>query len=135
MTCVGRRGISLGLVLLAHLGCAGQDADPPAPTTTAANDDDASRSDTSTSGQCMFSEECATTGLCVAPYDRDRARPESGRCASSCIGENALDQWCLDDQSCCEGLLCHRVDGLCQPPSGPASASGTRGAAGESDQQ
>ncbi len=64
---------------------------------------------------CASSTECDPE-FCVAPWDPEREPPRGPtECVSECVGELDLQRFCIDDASCCEGLIC-AADGLCEPP-------------------
>jgi hypothetical protein len=44
-------------------------------------------------------------------------------CVPTCIPEDTLDLWCIDDASCCDGLACNAIDGFCSGGPGTSSES------------
>jgi hypothetical protein len=121
--------------LACALGC---ESAGGAASTSGPSDDETSSGSTTTGGgttfgdavPCDASVECEP-GVCVAPYDPG-AGPAAGSgaagmgmaaCVPSCIGEDALDLWCIDDASCCEGLACNAIDGFCSGGPGTSSDS------------
>ena len=78
---------------------------------------------------CSASAECET-GVCVAAYDPGLGAGAGAAgmavCVLECIAEDALDLWCIDDASCCEGLECNAIDGFCSGAPG-ATSEGTIG--------
>jgi hypothetical protein len=121
----------LGWAAATVFGCGGESGGTdPAPTTSTTS------SGTGTGGTtfvdadaCMASEECATTGVCVAAYDPAAADGGPGRgaseCLDVCIEQNDLVRWCFDDDACCGELRCNAVDGFCQPPPFAGTTGGT----------
>jgi hypothetical protein len=75
---------------------------------------------TSTTDACDGAGDCDTDGICVADYVADTLGGERGpaRCVptSECIGPLDLQRWCFGHPSCCEGLRCRDVDGICEEP-------------------
>jgi hypothetical protein len=63
--------------------------------------------------------------FCVAPYDVGGVGKGPAACVPECVGENDLQRWCVDDDACCEGLLCREVDGFCEAPDVPGTDTGT----------
>jgi hypothetical protein len=64
---------------------------------------------------CESTAECAG-GHCVAPYDPGAADPLGPSvCVAPCVGMDALDRACVDDQACCALLVCDE-HGLCVEP-------------------
>ncbi|MCA9661216.1 MAG: hypothetical protein KC486_22950 [Myxococcales bacterium] len=100
---------------------------------------------TSTTDACNGAGDCDTDGICVADYVADTLGGERGpaRCvpASECIGPLDLQRWCLGHPSCCEGLRCRDVDGICEEPdfgegtetAGTAGTSTSTGTTGDTD--
>ena len=123
-----------GLVLAAGLlGCSGGSS-----TSTSATDTESGgTSSTSSSGaaatttqppdMCESTEDdCAEEGLfCVAPYDAGGGGKGVAACVPECVAERDIQRWCIDDDACCEGLLCREVDGYCEPPDLPGTGSGS----------
>lgn len=116
-----RTSWSVGLLLLV-CACRSDPAEAPA-----ADDDDgnsAASSSTSTSGgvattlgdalTCERSSDC-DDGVphCVAPYDAGLGVIGAPVCVASCVDAGDLARACIDDDSCCEGLMCNPVDGFC----------------------
>ena len=78
---------------------------------------------------CEHSSECADTmdaamPYCVAPYDPGTSVRGESVCVQTCVAEDDLGRWCVDDAACCEGLRCNEVDGFCLPRSGGSSSTG-----------
>jgi hypothetical protein len=129
-----RVGIALWVASTCALGCesAGGSA-----TTTGPSDEGTSSGSSTTGGgttfadavPCSASAECSD-GVCVAPYDPGAGPGSLGMgapvCVPSCVPEDALELWCIDDASCCEGLECSAIDGFCVGPGG-TSTDGTVG--------
>jgi hypothetical protein len=93
-----------------------------------AGDDE--QTDTSSESGETSPDACSTelpceAGYCVAPWDEQTRMRGVAECVAECVGELALDRFCIDDASCCEGLEC-AIDGLCEPPWQPSETdSGT----------
>jgi hypothetical protein len=120
--------------LACALGCEGAGG---AASTSGPSDEDATGGSTTTDEgtgsstfgdavPCSATRECET-GVCVAPYDPGAGTGVAGMgmavCVPACVAEDALDLWCIDDASCCEGLECNAIDGFCDGPSGTSSDS------------
>lgn len=112
------------MLLACAQGCA---ATPPSEDPSPSGEDSATTSTSSGGGTTTFSAatpcdataECeAAGGYCVAPFDAGAPTIAQGRgasvCVDACTEELALDRWCSDDASCCEGLACSAIDGLCR---------------------
>lgn len=106
--------------------------------TTSGPSDEGTSSGSSTTGggttfgdavPCTESAQCSDA-VCVAPYDPGAGTGMLGMgapvCVPSCVAEDALELWCIDDASCCEGLECSAIDGFCRAPAG-TSTGGTVG--------
>ncbi|MEZ4385041.1 MAG: hypothetical protein R3A79_27170 [Nannocystaceae bacterium] len=123
---------------------------PPADGETSATASSTSTAGTSSGGAssttdaCEGASDCDTDGICVADYVGDTLGGERGpaRCVaeSECIGPLDLQRWCFGHPSCCEGLRCRSVDGICEEPdlgegtdTAGTGTSGTAGTTGASD--
>ncbi len=109
------------LALTCALGCEGSGGSA---STSGPSDDGTSSGSSTTDGgttfgdatPCTASADCSE-GVCVAPYDPTAGTGAAGMgapfCVPSCVPEDALSLWCIDDASCCEGLSCSASDGFC----------------------
>lgn len=124
-----------GLLVACALGCETSPA-APAESTSGADGNATSGSSGTSEGTtfggpsaCTASGDCEA-GYCVAPYDPGGGSGSAGMgmaaCVPECVPEDALDRWCIDDASCCEGLSCDHRDGFCVGPS--STSEGTIGA-------
>ncbi len=85
--------------------------------------------------ECGGSADCEA-GYCVAPYDAGAGMGTAGMgtavCVPECVPVDALDRWCIDDGSCCDGLSCDDRDGFCLAPA--ASSDETIGESWSTDE-
>lgn len=129
------------MVLLAAPACRDGSTGAEGSSTGAAAESESTAGAGTTFGMpdaCMSSEECETSGHCIAPYDpapdEGSAMRGAAACVDACIEEDDLQRWCLDDDACCGELRCNTVDGFCERPrpagdstSGTASDDGSTG--------
>lgn len=77
----------------------------------------------------MNSDDCETSGHCIAPYDpapgEGSAMRGAAACVDACIEEDDLLRWCLDDDACCGELRCNEVDGFCERLTPPGDTGST----------
>ena len=104
--------------------------------TTGAEDTTGGSSDGTTAvpgpDACEVTEDCEG-GFCVAPYDAGASLRGAAACVSTCVGQDDLTLWCIDDAACCEGLSCNAVDGFCVGAGATSSSSsGTDGSSSSS---
>lgn len=134
--CAGRalaRGLALAPILAAAVACRGGSPGGEGSSTggAATSESTAAVGTTfATPDACMLSDDCETSGHCIAPYD---PAPDEGSamrgpaaCVDACIEEDDLQRWCLDDEACCGELRCNAVDGFCEGPL-PSGSSGATG--------
>jgi hypothetical protein len=129
------RGLALAMVLLAAPACRGGSTGADGSSTGAEAESGSTAGAGTTFGMpdaCMSSEECETSGHCIAPYDpapdEGTAMRGAAACVDACIEEDDLQRWCLDDDACCGELRCNAVDGFCERPRPIGeSSSGTAG--------
>lgn len=119
------------LALTCVLGCEGSGGSQ---STSGPSDEGTSSGSSTTDGgttfgdamPCTASADCSD-GVCVAPYDPAAGPGADGMgaavCVPSCVPEDALSLWCVDDASCCEGLSCSGSDGFCVAPAGTTGDS------------
>ena len=119
------------IALACALGCEGAGGSA---STSGPSDDGTSTGSTTTDGgttfdgatPCTASADCSE-GVCVAPYDPAAGQGAAGMgapaCVPSCVPEDALALWCIDDASCCEGLTCSASDGFCVGTAGTTGDS------------
>ncbi len=110
---------------------------PTSSTATTAATSGGSGSSTSTTGDaCAGASDCESEGICVAEYSAESLGGERGpaRCEdpSLCIQALDLGRWCFEHPSCCEGLRCRKVDGICEVPDFGESTTGTGTSTGTS---
>lgn len=130
-----RRGWVVGaLLVVATAGCADAPAMRDSATTSTGTSSPPDATGTSSGiadpDACGASQECETTGACVAPYDPGTVSPGASVCVATCIETDDLSRWCIDDQSCCDGLRCNEVDGFCLPYSSTSGSSSTPSTSG-----
>ncbi|MEM6290225.1 MAG: hypothetical protein AAGA54_03140 [Myxococcota bacterium] len=133
---MGRGGVAALGVLFA-CGCGStpspapersdDDQSGPATTSTTSGQPFATSFDDVPPGACERSSDCETEDapLCAASYDPGTQTVGEGTCVTSCIRADDLSRFCVDDEGCCEGLSCNRVDGFCVGAAG--TTSGTDG--------
>ncbi len=106
----------------------------PPPTsstaTTASTSGGSGSSTSSTTGDaCDGASDCESEGICVAEYSAESFGGERGnaRCEDPALCIQALDlgRWCFEHPSCCEGLRCRNVDGICEIPDLGENTTGT----------
>jgi len=123
------RGRPCAILLACALGCEGTGG---AGATSGTNGETTSAGSSTTDGGTTFGDAVACTdstmcegGFCVAPYDPGAGTGVAGMgtpvCVPSCVQEDSLDEWCVDDASCCEGLACNAFDGFCVGLGGSSS--------------
>ncbi len=112
---------------------------PPASGTDGTGIDDSTATSPGSSGSsstgdaCDGASDCDTDGICVAEYipESDGLGGERGpaRCESPdlCIQALDLGRWCFEHPSCCEGLRCRDVDGICEVPDFGEGTTGSTG--------
>jgi hypothetical protein len=105
------------LLAIAAIACGDPAAaDPPERMTTGAEDSTGGSGSGTTSvpgpDACEASEDCEGQ-FCVAPYDAGASQRGAAACVATCVGQDDLVRWCIDDAACCEGLSCNAVDGFC----------------------
>ena len=108
------------------LGCRPLESTPGSETETSSETASGTSDGFPEPDECVSSEECEG-GYCVAPWDGQPPRGPA-ECVDSCVGELDFARYCIDDASCCEGLVCSN-DGLCEEPweSGDGDGDGTTG--------
>ena len=132
-----RTSWSVGLLLLV---CACRSDPAEAPQSDDDDGNSAASTGTGTTGggattlgdatACERSNECeGDTAHCVAPYDAGLGEIGAAVCVESCVESGDLARACIDDDSCCAGLLCNPVDGFCaaEPVDETTSSTGTGG--------
>ncbi|MCB9703485.1 MAG: hypothetical protein H6711_16450 [Myxococcales bacterium] len=128
------RALTVSLFIVLVCACRPPAVDGSTSASGGASTSDASSSSSGTTDACNGSSECDSDGLCVAEYiPADTLGGERGpaHCVdpNQCIGELDLGRWCFDHPSCCEGLRCRKIDGICETPDlgGSTGESGDTG--------